>query len=177
MAAQIQRQIQKAFGGMLAVYKGLEGEGYFGHRGPFHAKVSIELDGKRLVEYEESLGSPGPDRPPFDAIARSKHAISRRAGEDTVDVPLADRMIGDTQYWGSVVREFEGGRIIVAISGLQPWFDEALSGVLASILLGLLKHEELVPQGFEPDRSRPDFLTEEWLSELPESHAAESAWP
>lgn len=152
---------------VLLVYAALKGEGAFEHRGPFYLLATVELEGHDPVAFEGAFeGEPDEWQVPYDGIAGSKHGISRREGKDTVDVPLTDREVGDTQYWGSVVLEFEGGRIIVAISGLQPWFDEALSGMIARLLLGLLKHEEFVPRGPEPDRSKPHFLSAERLEEL-----------
>jgi hypothetical protein len=164
---EIEQLISRAFTHMMRIYTALLLDGAFEHRGPFHLKTTVELNGQDPVGWEQWVdGPPEKWEVPFDRIADSKHTISQRLGRDTVYVLLAEREVGDTQYWGSVVLEFEGGRIVVAISGLQPWFDEALSGVFARILLGLLKNEEQVPRGPEPDRSQPPFLTEEWLEEI-----------
>lgn len=164
---RIQQLIKIALMLVMRVYSGLKTKELFEHRGPFYFKATVELDGHDAIERELPFEGPPEDwETPFDKIARSKHDISQREGKDTVNVPLIDREVGDTQYWGSVVLEFEGGRIIVAISGLQPWFDEALSGMIARLLLGYLKHEEFVPRGPEPDRDKPPFLDAERLEEL-----------
>lgn len=166
-AKRVNELMKKALEELLPMHASLKEQGCFEHRGPFFLMASVETIGAGRFCYDESIGGvPGDWEVPFHRIARSKHEISQRTGKDTVDVPLAEREVGDTQYWGSVIREFEGGQIIVAISGLQPWFDEALAGVFASVLLGLLKDEKLVPQGFEPDRDKPPFLTEDYLLRL-----------
>ncbi len=168
LAKPVNDLMKRALEELLPVHRSLQEQGCFEQRGPFFLMASVEIRGVTARYcYEESVGGvPGDWEVPFHRIARSKHGISQRTGEDTVDVPLAEREAGDTQYWGSIVREFEGGRIIVAISGLQPWFDEALSGVFAGLLLGLLKDEELVPRGYEPDRREPHFLSEDYLDAL-----------
>ncbi|MFA6095038.1 MAG: hypothetical protein WC757_04105 [Candidatus Paceibacterota bacterium] len=40
---------------------------------------------------------------------------------------------GDTRYWGGVKRD----GIVVACSGVQPWFDMMISGMIADMLIGM----------------------------------------
>lgn len=74
----------------------------------------------------------------YTTIARSKAAIHYRAGRPSREVQ--DRaphllLVGDTVYGGSAA--YEG--LIVAGSGVQDYFDEAISAIIAATLWGLIK--------------------------------------
>ena len=77
----------------------------------------------------------------FGAVARSKAAIHYRTGRPSREVH--DRaphllLVGDTVYGGSA--SYEG--LIVAGSGVQDYFDEAISALLAATLWGLIKEQQ-----------------------------------
>ena len=58
----------------------------------------------------------------------------------------------DTVYWGGVKRN----GIVVACSGVQPWFDKMLSGMIADLLVALA-HNEWVTS--DDAQKKVDFLT------------------
>ncbi len=88
---------------------------------------------------EHSLGKPPRDwDADYGAFARAKAKVSWQTQRDSALVQahaphLLDR--GDTRLWGSVALD----GIVVAISGLEPMYDEALSGAIAMCLRGLAK--------------------------------------
>ena len=72
------------------------------------------------------------------AFARAKARVSWRTGRDSHDVltPAPHRLEpGDTLLWGSVCVD----GIVVAVSGMQPWYDEALAGMVACGLRAIAK--------------------------------------
>lgn len=94
---------------------------------------------EEAILYEQALGR---ERGRWDAdyfrFARAKARVSWRTQRDTAAVcALAPHLLGpeDTALWGSVAVD----GIVVAISGLEPAFDEAFSGVIAMCLRGLVK--------------------------------------
>lgn len=102
-------------------------------------------------------------------IALSKAQISHREMKPTCDVPLHEREAGDTQYWGSAVAPHIG--LVVAISGLQPWFDEQFSWLIEATTIGLLKDYGLIETGPDWDRDQPAFLTQTRIDEIRRVHA------
>ena len=77
----------------------------------------------------------------FGIVARSKAAIHHRTGRLSREVH--DRaphllLVGDTVYGGSAA--YEG--LIVAGSGVQDYFDEAISAIVAATLWGLIKERQ-----------------------------------
>jgi hypothetical protein len=88
----------------------------------------------------------------YDNIARKKFGISVRTGLSSREVQQMrpDLLeVDDTIYWGSAVV----GNIVVAFSGIQPWFDEAISYALAYLLRALIQDrlEELKASALEAD--------------------------
>ena len=84
----------------------------------------------------------GKDRSAWDAdyaaFARAKARVSWQTQRDSAVVQAHSPHLlvqGDTTLWGSVALE----GIVVAISGLEPMYDEALSGVIAMCLRGVAK--------------------------------------
>ncbi|PIQ68706.1 MAG: hypothetical protein COV91_02745 [Candidatus Taylorbacteria bacterium CG11_big_fil_rev_8_21_14_0_20_46_11] len=59
---------------------------------------------------------------------------------------------GDTVYWGGVKRH----GIVVACSGVQPWFDKMFSGMIADMLVGIAYNAWMLS---EDKRQGVDFLT------------------
>ena len=70
---------------------------------------------------------------PFDVIALSKAQISARTGKGTAELPPHYRFAGETVWWGSVVLD----DIVVACSGVEPWYDTMFSGWIAATIKAL----------------------------------------
>lgn len=110
---------------------------------------------------EEDVNEPEPEK---RKIARSKAHLSHRRNLPTCDIELHERQAGDTQYWGSVVASPIG--LVVAISGLQPWYDELFSWWIEAAVIALLKDAGLIYRSPDWDPDQPAFLTEEHLKQL-----------
>jgi hypothetical protein len=102
--------------------------------------VIVGVDGQIL--HEQSVGpdvgrEPDPQRMAGCVeIARSKAQIHFRTGRPSAEIQArrpGSLLVGDTVYGGSA--EHEG--IIVAVSGVQGFYDESIAGTVASILWGL----------------------------------------
>ncbi|MDB5194093.1 MAG: hypothetical protein JWN50_107 [Parcubacteria group bacterium] len=70
----------------------------------------------------------------YRLIARSK---AKQLWEDRNDggTDIVPHLLfnGDTPYWGGVKRQ----GIVVACSGVQPWFDKMISGIIADMLIAM----------------------------------------
>lgn len=89
---------------------------------------------KPVVLYEESRGKPEEFEYPFDNIARCKALqLWTDRNDDRTDCIPHLLFRGDTPYWGGVKRR----GIVVACSGLKPWVDKLISGMVADILVAL----------------------------------------
>jgi hypothetical protein len=91
-----------------------------------------------VLLYEHSRGNLEDFEHPFHEIARCK-ALQlwhdrNDGGTDTISHLLFP---GDTPFWGGVKRQ----GIVVACSGLKPWIDKMLSGMVADILIALARNE------------------------------------
>ncbi len=88
---------------------------------------------------EHSLGKPTGDwDADYAGFARAKAKVSWQTQRDSAAVQAhAPHLLlpGDTTLWGSVALD----GIVVAISGLEPMYDEALSGTIAACLRALTK--------------------------------------
>lgn len=85
---------------------------------------------------EHSFTDPDKWEHPYNEIARAKTHATWRTGLPTRFIrECAPHLLkyGNTRYGGSV--NVDG--IIVACSGVQPWFDEMFSGIAAMTLRGL----------------------------------------
>ena len=71
----------------------------------------------------------------LEALAMAKAAKSARTDRDSADLPAHYLLAGDTLAWGSVVLD----DIVVACSGIKPWFDEMLAMWLAATVKALCK--------------------------------------
>lgn len=70
----------------------------------------------------------------FDEIALGKFALFATGRHDGRTAPLPHLLFpGDTPYWGGV--EYEG--LVVTCSGIQPWFDRMISGMIAHMCVAL----------------------------------------
>lgn len=84
------------------------------------------------ILYEESIGDPAEWDADYGAYARGKARVSWRTGLGTHEVmALRPHLLRarDTQVWGSVCLD----GIVVAVSGANPWFDEAFAAAVASL--------------------------------------------
>lgn len=90
-------------------------------------------------------------------LARAKAHVSWRTGLDSHVVQESKPhllSVGNTVLWGSVVVD----GIVVAVSGADPWFDEAFAGAIAMTLRALAK------QGVASARTQGLFLPRKPIS-------------
>lgn len=103
--------------------------------------------------YELSVGEKSEWEHDYSYIARSKaHQLWTDRNSDRPMVTPHLLFSGDTPYWGGVKRR----GIVVACSGVQPWFDQMISGIVADVLVALA-HD-----AYENDEERKkgvDFLS------------------
>lgn len=85
-----------------------------------------------LYEYSHGDKSDWPHE--FDDIARSKaHQRWHGRNDDRTNVMPHLMVPGDTQFWGTA--EYQS--VVVACSGVQPWFDKMISGMVAHMCVAL----------------------------------------
>jgi len=106
---------------------------------------------EEAILYEHAVG----DRSKWDAdyagFARAKARVAWRTGMDSHLVQeLRPYMLqpGDTVLWGSAIVD----GITVAVSGANPWYDEAFAGTVAMCLRAIAK------AGIAQERSKGLFL-------------------
>ena len=103
--------------------------------------------------YQRSVGNKDQWEHPYDKIARCKSFQLWTDRNDDRTAPIPHLLFpGDTPYWGGVKRR----GIVVCCSGVQPWFDKMISGLVADILVALA-HD-----AYENDEERKagiDFLS------------------
>jgi hypothetical protein len=81
---------------------------------------------------EKSFGDPKEFPWPFDNIARCKGLqLWTDRNDDRTDCQPHLLFPGDTPYWGGVKRR----GIVVFCSGVQPWIDKMISGIVADTLV------------------------------------------
>lgn len=96
-----------------------------------------EVAFEEAILYEYSINREAWDAD-YQRFARAKARISWRTGLDSQQVQTRRPHLleaGDTLLWGSVCL----AGIVVAVSGMQPWYDEALSGSIAWFLTAIVK--------------------------------------
>ncbi|WP_233564510.1 hypothetical protein [Achromobacter sp. K91] len=112
------------------------GDSGVGESGFFHVVIMNPLarpeacDFASAILYEESVGDPREWDADYGAYARGKARLSWRTGRSSHDVlALQPHLLHakDTRVWGSVA--IDG--IVVAVSGANPWFDEAFAAAIA----------------------------------------------
>jgi hypothetical protein len=114
-----------------------------GDSGCLHIVVMDPNAGPAASEFEHAiLYEHSINRANWDAdyvhFARAKALVSWRAGMDSHAVQTLRPhllMPGDTLLWGSVCLD----GLVVAVSGMQPWYDEALAGIVACCLRAVSK--------------------------------------
>lgn len=95
-----------------------------------------DFDDAILLEHSE--GDPARWDADYRAFALAKARLSWRTGLGTHELQtLRPHLLrtGDTALWGSAVVD----GIVVAVSGAQPWYDEAFSGFVALAYRALAK--------------------------------------
>lgn len=110
-----------------------------------------ETEVRPLVLYEKSEGKVAEWASRYDQIARAKAEqlwFGRNDGEAGIIPHLL--FAGDTCYWGGVKRN----GIVVACSGVQPWFDRMIASMVADVIIALAHN------AYEQDKDRQsgDFL-------------------
>lgn len=103
--------------------------------------------------YEKSWGNPEKWEHPYDSIAKCKALQLWTDRNDDRTAPTPHLLFpGDTPFWGGVKRR----GIVVTCSGVQPWFDKMISGIVADILVAMA-HDAYEN---DPERkSGADFLS------------------
>ncbi len=106
-----------------------------------------------LVLYEHSVGMQSEWEHPFDEIARRKAAqLWQGRNDDRTDSMPHLLVHNDTPFWGGVKRN----GIVVACSGVQPWLDKMIAGMVADACIALAYEEWIASE----DRAKGvDFLT------------------
>ncbi|OHA81936.1 MAG: hypothetical protein A2675_02090 [Candidatus Yonathbacteria bacterium RIFCSPHIGHO2_01_FULL_51_10] len=89
---------------------------------------------KPVVLYEYTLGDPDNFPHPFVDIARCKGLqLWHDRNDDRTEIIPHLLFPGDTPFWGGVKRH----GIVVYCSGIQPWLDKLVSGMVADLLVAL----------------------------------------
>jgi len=85
-----------------------------------------------FVLYEHSIGENWPHQ--FDKIAMSKaFQLWEDRNDGGTDIKPHLLYTGDAPYWGGVKRE----GIVVACSGVQPYYDRMIAGMIADMCVAL----------------------------------------
>jgi hypothetical protein len=99
-----------------------------------------ESDFEDAILYETSLGNPDQWELPFDQLARQKAKQAWRDQSASINKQLvhpSSLQTDDLLFFGSFVY----GNIVVATSGVQPWYDMLISGWIAIAIEQLSMHE------------------------------------
>jgi len=84
--------------------------------------------------YQESVGDKSEWEFPYDEIARCKALQLWTDRNDDRTAPMPHLLFsGDTPYWGGVKRR----GFVVTCSGVQPWFDKMISGIISDTIVAL----------------------------------------
>ena len=84
--------------------------------------------------YERSIGDMGAWEHQYDNIARCKALQLWTDRNDDRTSPIPHLLFsGDTPDWGGVKRR----GMVVTCSGVQPWFDKLISGIVADTIVAL----------------------------------------
>jgi hypothetical protein len=108
---------------------------------------------KPVALYEQSVGDPAQWEHRYDNIARCKALQLWTDRNDDRTSPIPHLLFsGDTPYWGGVKRR----GIVVTCSGVQPWFDKLISGIVADTIVALAHHAY---ENDEETKKDVDFLS------------------
>ncbi|ETX10060.1 hypothetical protein MUS1_04315 [Marinomonas ushuaiensis DSM 15871] len=103
------------------------------------------------ILHECTLGTPETWPAPFDELARNKAAQTWRDSVANINhhtMHPSSLREGDVLFYGSFVY----GNIVVACSGVEPWFDMLVSGWIAVALEQLTINEYQTTKAAEPTR-------------------------
>ena len=109
--------------------------------------------GRLLVFAEKVFGEEASWEHDYREIARGKGDITARTGLPSREVQLLHPELlrpTDVKYWGSVV----SGNVIVAVSGVQPWYDEAIATSILALVRALIQDEITVMAEASPESNR-----------------------
>lgn len=90
------------------------------------------------ILYEHAVGDTAKWDADYGAFARAKAELSWRTGMDTRLVQQSHPHMltqGDSLLWGGLMID----DLVVAVSGADPWYDEAFAGTIALFLFALAK--------------------------------------
>jgi hypothetical protein len=86
------------------------------------------------VLYEASYGNPDDFAYPFQKIAQSKASqLWHSQNDERTDIQPHLLFSGDSPFWGGVARH----GIVVTCSGIQPWLDRMIAGMIADMLIAM----------------------------------------
>lgn len=97
-----------------------------------------DCDFASAILYEESVGDPQRWDADYGAFARGKARLSWRTGMSSHEVVVARPHLlqaKDSMVWGSVCVD----GIVVAVSGANPWFDEAFAAAVAHLFKAVVR--------------------------------------
>lgn len=105
------------------------------------------------ILYEHAVGDTAKWDADYGAFARAKAELSWRSGLDSHFVQQHKPQLlaeGDSLLWGGVAMH----DIVVAVSGADPWFDEAFAGAIVMLLRALAK-KTVAEQANKPWLGKP----------------------
>lgn len=103
--------------------------------------------------YDQTIGDKSDWTGKCDDIARCKALqLWHDRNDDRTNVMPHLLFPGDTIYWGGVKRQ----GIVVTCSGVQPWFDKMIAGMIADICIALAYNTWMTS---EDKKLGVDFLT------------------
>ncbi len=103
--------------------------------GPAYPTYPVYPNNAHVI-YEDSFGRKEEWTAKYDEIARCK-ALQLWNDRNFGGMGGAAHLLfsGDTYFWGGVKRE----GIVVACSGVQPWFDRMIAGMIADLCIGIAR--------------------------------------
>lgn len=119
---------------------------------PRRTPATHDFDDSILIEHSVNRANWDAD---YRRFACAKARVSWRCRADSHRVQALQPhllQVDDTVLWGSVCVD----EIVVAVSGMQPWYDEALAGVIACCLRGVAKARAVQAAARGPFLSRAD---------------------
>lgn len=105
-----------------------------------HIRVSSYANGEWMSLATRDFGDREQWEHDYEGHATAKELISQRTGKSTREVQLMHPElleIGDTVYYGSVVSD--DGKIVVAFSGVEAFFDEMFAKCVLAVCLALIQ--------------------------------------
>lgn len=118
---------------VLPIYEAMCEAGAFKRTGHFAIVVGTH-DGNTFNHlFGKQIGEVRDWEHPYFRIAVSKAEITARTGRSSREAhEVAPWLLeqGDTLYWGSAIED----NIVVACSGVQPWYDEMLSKMIIAAI-------------------------------------------